>query len=117
MLLSEEDVRRLEKKGYDRSFFALYDSKGYVTLKNNLGCCVFYDTDKRRCRVRASRPLGCRIYPVIHDEDKGIVVDKICPAGADVDEKQRAKRGKKVKKLLERIDAEAENRRLAGYPY
>ncbi len=117
MLLSEEDVCRLEKKGYERSFFAFYDSKGYVTLKNYLGCCVFYDADKYQCRVRSVRPLGCRIYPVIYDEDKGIVVDKICPASADVDEKQRAKRGKKVKKLLERIDAEAENRRLSGYPY
>ena len=117
MLLSEEDVCRLERKGYDRSFFSCYDSEGYVTLKNYLGCCVFYDASKRGCKVRSIRPLGCRVYPVIYDEDKGIVVDKICPAATTVTEKQKAKRGKKVKQLLERIDAEAENRRLAGYTY
>jgi hypothetical protein len=56
--------------------------------------------------------LGCRIYPVMYDEEKGIVVDSICHAQGTVTEKQKAKRGKKVLKLLEKIDAEAEKRRL-----
>ena len=43
---------------------------------------------------------------------EGIVVDDICPAKGTVTEKQKAKRGKKVFKLLERIDAEAEKRRF-----
>jgi hypothetical protein len=49
---------------------------------------------------------------VILDEDKGIVLDDICPAGKTVTEKQKAKRGKQIRRLLERIDAEAEERRL-----
>jgi Fe-S-cluster containining protein len=109
MLLSEKDIERLERKGYTREFFVRFDSEGYATLRNQRGHCVFYDPQKRRCKVRASRPLGCRIY----DEDIGIVVDSICPSRSSVDEKQKAKRGKKVLKLLKTIDAEAEKRRHA----
>jgi Fe-S-cluster containining protein len=114
MLLSLKDIERLERKGYDRDFFARFDSQGYAMLKNNRGYCVFYDAEKRRCKIRAHRPSGCRIYPVIYDEDKGIIVDPICPSRNSVTDKQKAKRGDKVIKLLETIDAEAKRRRLAG---
>jgi Fe-S-cluster containining protein len=111
MLLSDEDIKRLEEKGYGRDFFVRFDSEGYATLRNCNGCCVFYDTEKKSCKVRAHRPSGCRVYPVIYDEDKGITVDTICPSRNSVTEKQKAKRGKKVLKLLETIDAEAKKRR------
>ena len=114
MLLSAEDIKRLERKGYDRDFFVRFDSEGYATLRNYRGCCVFYDAGKKRCKVRAHRPLGCRIYPVIYDEAKGIVVDSICPSHSSVTEKQRVRRGRKVLKLLETIDAEAKKRRLTN---
>jgi Fe-S-cluster containining protein len=113
MLLSAEDIERVERKGYDRDFFVRFDSEGYATLRNNRGYCVFSDAEKSRCKVRAHRPLGCRIYPVIYDENKGITVDTICPSRNSVTDKQKARRGKKVLKLLETIDAEAKNRRLA----
>jgi Fe-S-cluster containining protein len=112
MLLSTEDIECLERKGYAREFFACYNSQGYFTLRNCGGYCVFYDVEKQRCRVHASRPSGCRIYPVIYDEDKGIVVDGICPARSTVTEKQKAKRGKKVLKLLKTIDSQAAKRRV-----
>jgi Fe-S-cluster containining protein len=111
MLLSNADIARLERKGYSRQFFVRFDRDGYARLRNLRGCCVFYDAEKRVCKVRADRPLGCRIYPVLYDEEKGIVVDGICHAQGTVTEKQKAKRGKKVLKLLETIDAEAEKRR------
>jgi Fe-S-cluster containining protein len=110
MLLSKEDIERLERKGYGRASFALFDRAGYARLRNRQGHCVFYDVEKRRCKVRGDRPLGCRLYPVIYDEAKGIVVDNICHAQGTVSEKQKAKRGKKVLKLLEKIDAEAKKR-------
>jgi Fe-S-cluster containining protein len=112
MLLSTKDIERLESKGYERDSFAQCDSEGYVTLRNIRGYCVFYDVEKKHCKVRPFRPLGCRIYPVVYDEEKGIVVDNICPAQSTVTEKQKAKRGKKVLKLLEKIDAEAKKRRF-----
>ena len=114
MLLSLKDIERLERKGYDRDFFVRFDSKGYATLRNYRGYCVFYDAEKRRCKVRAHRPSGCRVYPVIYDETKGIIVDSICPSRNSVTDKQKAKRGDKVLKLLETIDAEVKRRRLAG---
>lgn len=115
MLLATEDVERLERKGYTRNSFAKLDSKGYFTLRNYQGYCVFYDKKKRRCKVRAIRPSGCQIYPVMYDEEKGIVVDNICPAQSTMTEKQKAKRGKKVIKLLAKIDSEAKNRRLGKH--
>jgi len=114
MLLSARDIERLEKKGYSRDFFVRFDSEGYATLRNQSGHCVFYDAEKRRCKVRAHRPSGCRVYPVICDETKGIIVDPICPSRNSVTDKQKAKRGDKVLKLLETIDAEAKKRRLTG---
>ena len=110
MLLSEKDIERLERTGYAQEFFVHFDSEGYATLRNQSGHCVFYDPDKKLCKVRASRPLGCRIYPVMYDEEHGIVLDSICPSCNSVDEKEKAKRGAKVLKLLETIDAEAERR-------
>jgi Fe-S-cluster containining protein len=112
MLLSTADITRLERKGYSREFFARLDSGGYVTLRNCRGYCVFYDVEKRRCKVHADRPLGCRIYPVIYDETKGVIVDGICPAQSTVTERQKVKRGKKVLKLLKKIDGEAKKRRF-----
>ncbi len=113
MLLSEKDIERLERKGYRRDFFVRFDSEGYPILRNYNGYCVFYDAEKKRCKVRGNRPLGCQIYPVIYDEDKGILVDYICPRYRLINEKQKAKQGKKVIKLLKTIDAEAEKRRNA----
>ena len=110
MLLSTEDIERLERKGYSKEFFVRFDRAGYAKLRNQQDHCVFYDVEKRRCKVHADRPLGCRIYPVIYDEARGIVVDSICHAQSTVTEKQKAKRGKKVLKLLEKIDTEAKKR-------
>jgi Fe-S-cluster containining protein len=111
MLLSNEDIERLERKGYPREFFVLFDKEGYATLRNVKEHCVFYDVEKRRCRVYGVRPSGCRLYPVIYDEEKGIVADEICRAKDRFGEEVLARKGQKVIKLLERIDSEAESRR------
>jgi len=113
MLLANADIERLERKGYSKQFFVQFDRDGYAKLRNQNGHCVFYNVKKRRCNVRADRPLGCRIYPVVYDEAKGILVDDICHAKDTVTEKQKAKKGRKLLKLLEKIDAEAEKRRSA----
>ena len=110
-MLSNEDIERLVRKGYKQDYFVRFDKEGYAVLRNQNGICVFFDPEKRVCRERARRPLGCRIYPVMLDEDKGIVVDALCPASEAVTQKQKAKRGKKVVRLLQKIDAEAEKRR------
>ncbi len=110
MLLSLADIQRLERKGYRREFFVRFDKAGYAVLRNRREHCVFYDLENRGCRVYADRPLGCRVYPVILDEKKGIVLDCLCNARSSITEQEKARKGRRVRKLLECIDAEAENR-------
>lgn len=114
MLLSTNDIARLEKKGYQKKSFIRIDKAGYAVLRNRQGSCVFYEFENRRCKVYDARPLGCRIYPVIFDEDKGIVADSICKARETVTKGEKARRGKKVTKLLERLDREAAQRVLGN---
>ncbi len=109
MLLSSEDIGRLERKGYGRDFFIL-DEQGYPTLRNLDNHCVFLNVENQKCIVYHSRPLGCRLYPVIYDERRGIIIDHTCRAKVKLGENQMARRGWKVIRLLERIDAEAKIR-------
>ncbi|MGB9914376.1 MAG: YkgJ family cysteine cluster protein [Candidatus Bathyarchaeales archaeon] len=111
MLLANADIKRLERKGYSKAFFVQFDSAGYAKLRNHRGYCVFYDTEKKRCKVYRDRPLGCRLYPVIYYEEKGIDVDTLCPAKNKWRREQIKEKGKKVIKLLKTIDEEAKQRR------
>ena len=111
MMLSNKDIEHLEEAGYNRQKFAHCDRNGYVRLKNRHGVCVFYDVEKRRCRIYKHRPLGCRIYPIIYSEQKGIMVDDICPMKSTVSKVELERKGKVVIELLQRIDNEAASHR------
>jgi len=110
MLLSEKDISRLLKKGLSKSFFVRFDKQGYAYLKNRQGYCVFYDPKQRKCSTYVDRPSGCRVYPVIVDEDK-VVLDELCPETESISKEEKNLKGKKVIRLLEEIDAEAEIKR------
>lgn len=110
MLLSQKDISRLVKKGFGENFFVNCDKHGYAILKNLDGYCVFYDLEHRRCSVYTDRPLGCRIYPVIFDEEKGVILDDICPCVSSISQDEKSWKGKRVIKLLEIIDIEAAKR-------
>lgn len=111
MLLSKKDIKRLKNKGYSPENFVQYDKQGYAQLKNCNGYCVFYDRKNHRCIVYADRPAGCRVYPVIVDEESGIVLDSICKSRDTITQEEKNVKGKRVIRLLERIDAEADERR------
>ena len=111
MLLSKKDIKRLEKKGFSQNQFVNYDKQGYAVLKNRDGYCIFYDLKTRQCSLYADRPAGCRVYPVIVDEDTGIVLDDICQSRGTITQSERNLKGKRVIRLLEIIDSEAEERR------
>jgi len=111
MLLSKYDIKRLVDKGYRQNQFVRFDKAGYGVLKNREGYCVFYDRVKRRCHVYLDRPSGCRVYPVIVDDEKGIVLDAICESRNSISEEEKILKGKRVVKLLELIDFEATHRR------
>jgi uncharacterized protein len=107
MLLCKKDIKRLEKKGFSQNQFVNYDKQGYAQLKNRDGYCVFYDLKNRRCCVYVNRPSGCRVYPVILHEGKGIILDNICQSRKSVTQSEKNLKGKRVIKLLEVIDSEA----------
>jgi hypothetical protein len=111
MLLSEKDIERLVNLGFKKSFFAKANREGYIQLKNRDGYCVFYDTKKRQCSIYINRPTGCKVYPVIVDEENGVIIDHICHSKHTISDSEKRVKGKRVIRLLERIDSEAENRR------
>jgi Fe-S-cluster containining protein len=111
MPLSNADIERLERAGYDRKNFTYHDKNGFFRLKNHRGFCVFYDAEKRRCNIYRHRPSGCRVYPVIYSEQEEIVMtDDLCPMKNTISETELKRKGKKVMKLIQIIDKEAASR-------
>jgi Fe-S-cluster containining protein len=110
MLLSKKDIKRLEHKGYPQSRFVHYDKQGYATLKNHEGYCVFYSLKTRQCSVYIDRPQGCRVYPVIVDEENNIILDTICDSRNSISETEKSLKGNRVIRLLDVIDSEAQKR-------
>jgi Fe-S-cluster containining protein len=106
MLLSEQDIKRLTKKGYRKESFSRQE-EGYIILRNQNGHCVFFNEKTKKCKIYKFRPMGCQLYPIIYDEAKGIVVDKLCASNKKWCENKKKSLGKKVKKLLKKIDIEA----------
>jgi Fe-S-cluster containining protein len=78
MPLLKEDILRIVKLGFKEEYFAV-ESKGFRVLRNSdKGRCVFHDGE--RCTIYANRPSGCRLYPVIFDENLNHAVkDEFCP--------------------------------------
>lgn len=75
MTLSEEDIRLILEKGH-LEFTRLVD--GYQCLENVNGACVFLENGL--CSIYEYRPLGCRFYPVIFDEERNCaIMDEFCP--------------------------------------
>lgn len=77
MLLLEEDIERIGKMGFEYEYFVV-NRDGWLYLRNAEGRCVFNDGGK--CLIYENRPLGCKLYPLVYDEDHGIVtLDEYCP--------------------------------------
>ena len=112
MPLSAADIRLLKKIGNDEASFVRYDKDGFAKLRNCHGFCVFYDVSRFRCRVYEHRPSGCRVYPVIYSNRYGVIVDELCPQWETVSEAEILTKGRVLKRLLPRIDAEAAHRRV-----
>jgi Fe-S-cluster containining protein len=111
MLLSNRDIRLLERAGYDRKEFVRLDKQGFAKLRNHLGFCTFYNTKRHRCNVYRHRPLGCRIYPVFYIEDEGPALDNLCPMKSTVSERELERKAGELLGLLRRIDSQARKRR------
>lgn len=76
MLLLNEDIERIRSLGFAKKFFVI-KRDGWLQLKNYDGRCVFHNGIV--CSIYENRPEGCRLYPVIHNEDMNITFDMDCP--------------------------------------
>jgi len=90
MVLLKDDVRRIVSLGFKEDFFAV-EFRGFRKLRNYNGRCIFHDGEQ--CTIYPSRPSGCRLYPVIFDEDLNHpVMDSLCPFRAEFPLSSKARR-------------------------
>lgn len=79
MPLTRFDIDRISEQGYKIKDFVV-KRRRECQLKNVNGRCVFLGDDG--CKIYSFRPEGCRLYPLVYDEDdgKGVMHD-FCPYG------------------------------------
>jgi Fe-S-cluster containining protein len=84
MLLSQEDLERIERAGYKREEFLLpaEDADNFYQLRNvdsPLGKkCYFLDL-KGNCSIYPIAPMGCKLYPLIKNLDTNeVMIDFDC---------------------------------------
>ncbi len=93
MQLSKADVKRIEKLGFKVDDFSEVKD-GVRVLRNVDGKCFFLKEGK--CSIYDSRPLGCKLYPVVWDvERRKAVVHDFCPLASSIS-KVTLKRAERV---------------------
>jgi len=79
MPLSRIDVERISRQGYRFKDFVV-KRRRERRLKNRDGRCVFLGDNG--CIIYSFRPEGCRLYPLVYNEDYGkAVIHDFCPYG------------------------------------
>jgi len=103
MLLSKEDIKRLEWLGFSREDFTVTGGDGLTRLRNVGELCFFYGPEEKKCQVYEYRPLGCFIYPVIYSNDDGVITDEFCPTRHTISKRELKMKGQILLKHLEKI--------------
>jgi len=86
MLLSREDIARIQALGFSKDEFCFLDSNGFYKLQNIDGSCFFLKNNQ--CKIYSNRPQGCKFYPMIFDVDNNkAVCDNECPLKDSLSEK------------------------------
>lgn len=99
MLLTAEDVSRLETLGFKKESFSKPSALG-TQLKNTHGHCVFLTAG--HCTIYDHRPDGCRLYPIVYDKiSKDAIQDNACPRFPDFPVTPETRR--KLKDLIQRL--------------
>lgn len=104
MPLTKSDIRRIARQGFRLSDFAVKVGVEW-RLRNSSGRCFFLSGGL--CRIYSHRPEGCRLYPLVYNEDMGkLAMDNLCPHGREfeVDEEDTAR----LMRLIRRLEKEAE---------
>jgi len=79
MPLTRFDIERISKQGYKIKDFVV-KRKRERQLKNVNSRCVFLGDNG--CKIYSFRPEGCRLYPLVYNENNGKgVIHDFCPYG------------------------------------
>ncbi len=98
---------QLVRRGYREDDFFSIGEDGIPRLKNVEDHFYFFDQERKRCKEYVSRPLECCIYPGNLTEDKKVVIDELCPEVSTLSSEEVAEKRRRLRKLLNTIDAEA----------
>jgi len=102
MILFKEDIERITKLGYPKEFFVAKQGNMNV-LRNINGHCVFLDPETNKCKIYKHRPIGCRLYPLVYDASRNIVIiDAECPKAKELSREYIKIYGVLIKYLLKR---------------
>ena len=84
ILLEDEDIKRLENKGYIREdFVKVVDGENFI--KEDLPC-MFLWTDTLKCGIYEDRPRVCRLHPFMSNKELDVDawwIDSRCGAMSD----------------------------------
>ena len=79
MPLTGTDIKRITRQGYRYRDFVIRRKRERY-LKNINGKCFFLGEDG--CKIYSSRPEGCRLYPLVYNENTGqAIIHDFCPYG------------------------------------
>jgi Fe-S-cluster containining protein len=106
MLLSKEDIERLERLGFSREDFTVSGRDGLTRLRNVEELCYFYYPEEKKCQVYEYRPLGCFIYPVIYSNEEGVITDEFCLMRHTISKRELKIKGQILLKHLKKITSE-----------
>jgi Fe-S-cluster containining protein len=84
MILTQDDLTRIEALGYDRSEFLLptEETEGFLQLRNvssPFGDKCYFLSEEGECTIYNDRPRGCALYPLILNLDTNEeMIDEDC---------------------------------------
>ncbi len=114
MPLFPRDIERIVSRGYKLEEFAVYDEEAKIyRLRNIDGHCYFLDPSTGLCKIYDIRPTGCRLYPVVIDENGECAIDKeVCPYRDEFPKDRIEEACREIKRLFRRYPRYFERRIL-----
>jgi len=103
MPLTKRDIERIKKLGFAEESFV--DRRGRMPrLRNVDGHCFFLDPATNSCTIYPDRPEGCRLYPLVYEEESDRVsVDPLCPRASTVPQRLIKELGGALLSLVSRL--------------
>lgn len=106
MPLTREDLNRIKSLGFKPEDFSVV-VEGVRRLRNVGGKCFFLKNNE--CTIYEFRPEGCRIYPLVLNDEGEVVVDDLCPLKDEIEREISREVLEKAKSALQRIVREVYN--------